>query len=419
MKGFKKDRSSLRRLKETKEVVINGKNDGICHEDGTAHRQEILKETPLKYHSSLCPLNLEEEKQRFLTLGLLPRFQLKEGKESVENMMQTKRKFQIRFDLFNEAARILETVKQKYGDGDRYLHCAYGEPIRCPDASEIIYEYLQENAIDDNLQVLWSNDISCSGRMTWHGPALKKNRPEERKYTLWLKNSTENAFLREKGITCLADHEIGTHYFRMCNDGLQPWFASRDKFGIKSLRSYQLLRTEEGLATINTVLNARVKYLWYPALLYFSACMASEMTFKELFDHLAHYIRNDEQRWKHVMRIKRGLQNPNDLGGCGKDQCYFEGAIDILRQLDTIDFRLLMAGKICLEDLPRVRRMARQDCIKIPLFMRDMQRYRRLLKQIAQLNGIPTDGDKRERNIVPSTNFDVFLHKVKTERSSL
>ena len=45
--------------------------------------------------------------------------------------------------------------------------------------------------------------------MTWHGPALKKNRPEERKYTLWLKNSTENAFLREKGITCLADHEIG------------------------------------------------------------------------------------------------------------------------------------------------------------------------------------------------------------------
>ena len=47
--------------------------------------------------------------------------------------------------------------------------------------------------------------------MTWHGPALKKNRPEERKYTLWLKNSTENAFLREKGITCLADHEIGEY----------------------------------------------------------------------------------------------------------------------------------------------------------------------------------------------------------------
>lgn len=26
-----------------------------------------------------------------------------------------------------------------------------------------------------------------------------------------------------------------------------------------------------------------------------------------------------------VMRIKKGLENPNDLGGHGGDQCYFEG----------------------------------------------------------------------------------------------
>ena len=69
----------------------------------------------------------------------------------------------------------------------------------------------------------------------------------------------------------------------MCNDGLQPWFASRDKFGIKSLRSYQLLRTEEGLATINTVLNARVKYLWYPALLY---CKLLLMLFFVIVDNV-------------------------------------------------------------------------------------------------------------------------------------
>jgi hypothetical protein len=37
-----------------------------------------------------------------------------------------------------------------------------------------------------------------------------------------------------------------------------------------------------------------------------------------------------------------------------------------------------------------------------------------MLKQIAQLNGIPTETDKKERNFIPSTNFDVFLHKVKT-----
>ena len=49
------------------------------------------------------------------------------------------------------------------------------------------------------------------------------------------------------------------------------------------------------------------------------------MTFKQLFDHLEEYVDSPEQRWKHVMRVKRGLLDPNDLGGYGKDQCYFEG----------------------------------------------------------------------------------------------
>ena len=49
--------------------------------------------------------------------------------------------------------------------------------------------------------------------MMWHGPSLKYNRPEARRYTLLLNsNPSENAFLRENGIICLADHEIGTHF---------------------------------------------------------------------------------------------------------------------------------------------------------------------------------------------------------------
>lgn len=56
-----------------------------------------------------------------------------------------------------------------------------------------------------------------------------------------------------------------------------------------------------------------------------TACKSTEMTFKQLFDHLGKFLYNPEQRWKHVMRVKRGLIDPNDLGGYGKDQCYFEG----------------------------------------------------------------------------------------------
>ena len=49
------------------------------------------------------------------------------------------------------------------------------------------------------------------------------------------------------------------------------------------------------------------------------------MTFKQLFEHLKIYVENPEWRWRHCVRVKRGLLNPNDIGGYGKDQCYFEG----------------------------------------------------------------------------------------------
>ncbi len=56
-----------------------------------------------------------------------------------------------------------------------------------------------------------------------------------------------------------------------------------------------------------------------------ASCMAEKMGFQELFNHLGQYVKDREQRWKVVMRIKRGLENPDALGGYGNDQVYFEG----------------------------------------------------------------------------------------------
>ena len=56
-----------------------------------------------------------------------------------------------------------------------------------------------------------------------------------------------------------------------------------------------------------------------------TACMSTEMTFKELFEHLEMYLYDKDQRWKYVMRVKRSLADCSELGGCGFDQCYFEG----------------------------------------------------------------------------------------------
>ena len=62
-----------------------------------------------------------------------------------------------------------------------------------------------------------------------------------------------------------------------------------------------------------------------------TACMAEEMNFTELFDHIGQYIQDKELRWRHVMRIKRALRDPNAVGGYGNDQIYFEGIrLDII-----------------------------------------------------------------------------------------
>ena len=46
----------------------------------------------------------------------------------------------------------------------------------------------------------------------WQGPHARFKRPEDRKYSMWIKDAKDNNFIREYGMRCLADHEIGTHF---------------------------------------------------------------------------------------------------------------------------------------------------------------------------------------------------------------
>ncbi|KAK3096593.1 hypothetical protein FSP39_001549 [Pinctada imbricata] len=348
---------------------------------------KTYEQQPVKFAGAICPLNLEEQKEKFLKHGKLPKFVLKGSEEEIENLYQ-KACNQIRFDLFGEAEHILKVIKEKYGDGENYLDAMYGERISKEQATEVLTKYLVENNLDGAMSIIWCNDLVSSAKMMWIGPHAKANKPESRTYSFWIKDNLDNIFIRDYGIRCLADHEIGTHFFRSFNDGLQPWYSDRKRFNLRGLGSLEELRTEEGLAAINTILNAKAHYLWGPALQYYSACKSAEMTFKQLYDHLSMYIKNTDYRWRLCMRVKRGLIDPNDLGGYGKDQCYFEGAVEILRNLDEIDFQLLMSGKMCVDELNRCKRLSRTDCVKLPAFMRNETKYKKQLRAISTLNGL-------------------------------
>ena len=90
----------------------------------------------------------------------------------------------------------------------------------------------------------------------------------------------------------MLNHEIGTHYLRDLNEGLQPWRKRKEKFRIEDKNP-----TEEGLASLHTVLEIPGHDLWRPAVLYFSTWFAATHSFAELFAELNKYVHDPDERW--------------------------------------------------------------------------------------------------------------------------
>ena len=108
------------------------------------------------------------------------------------------------------------------------------------------------------------------------------------------------------------------------------------------------------------------------------------------------------------------------------------GAVEILRNLDSIDFKVLMSGKVCFDEIQRVKKLARMECIRMPAFMRNQEKYKKTIKQISQLNGLHLTHDtfkaplaylrrlKRGRRIgVPASNKKVRKKGTRGSRSGV
>ena len=119
-----------------------------------------IDETPQRFSGSLCPTNLQEQKEQFLKHGILPKFKLKENCDTVEAITNRKRG-QIKFDYLQEAKVVLERVKNKYGDGMRFQDLAFGPRIDYITASEKLAHYLSENNAEGDITVYWTPDLTC------------------------------------------------------------------------------------------------------------------------------------------------------------------------------------------------------------------------------------------------------------------
>jgi hypothetical protein len=64
------------------------------------------------------------------------------------------------------------------------------------------------------------------------------------------------------------------------------------------------------------------------------------------------------------------------------------GAINVLSNKENIDWVALYAGRICLDEVARVRRIVRRDLITLPHYLSDIVKYRRTMDDIACVNGL-------------------------------
>lgn len=114
----------------------------------------------------------------------------------------------------------------------------------------------------------------------------------------------------------------GTHYIRGVNNTRQPWHSSegRKQYSLKPANP-----TEEGLASLHSVLFRKQPFLWRAALLYYTIERASHLSFSALFQDLEQYVQDAGVRWEYCVRAKRGQTDTSQPGTTAGSTELWEG----------------------------------------------------------------------------------------------
>ncbi|XP_062997603.1 microtubule-associated tyrosine carboxypeptidase 1-like isoform X2 [Elgaria multicarinata webbii] len=269
-----------------------------------------------------------------------------------------------------EAVGIINAVLEKYGTYESFEASNGGKLLSKCQIWSIIRKYMQKEGCSGEVVVHLTEDLLSQAVMM-----VENSRP-----TLAINLSGA----RQNWLEGVLRHEIGTHYIRGVNNTHQPWHSmeGRKRYGLKPANP-----TEEGLASLHSVLFRKQPFLWRAALLYYTIYQASRLSFCDLFHDLARYVQDAGVRWEYCVRAKRGQADTSWPGCFSKDQVYLDGILRILRHRQTINFQLLAAlGKVSYEDVDHLKKYGVLEKARIPHFMQDLERYMQHLNHIVTTN---------------------------------
>ncbi|XP_004600665.2 microtubule-associated tyrosine carboxypeptidase 1 [Sorex araneus] len=317
---------------------------------------------------ALRPTNMDDERLKFFQSHYTynPQFKYQEPLPTavLEKYCAASGQF------IHQAVGIIEAVLEKFGTYEQFEAVTGGQLLTKCQIWSIARKYMQKEGCAGEVVVQLSEDLLSQAVMMVENsrPTLAINLSGARQY--WLEG--------------MLRHEIGTHYLRGVNNARQPWRSAegRLQYGLRPANP-----TEEGLASLHSVLFRKHPFLWRAALLYYTIHRAAAMSFRQLFHDLARYVQDADVRWEYCVRAKRGQTDTSQPGCFSKDQVYLDGIVRILRHRQTIDFPMLTSlGKVSYEDIDHLRPHGVLEKTRVPHFMQDLARYRQQLEHIMATN---------------------------------
>ncbi|XP_062985717.1 putative tyrosine carboxypeptidase MATCAP2 [Elgaria multicarinata webbii] len=318
--------------------------------------------------TAIKPSNVEREKMKFFKSDFTYNPQFEYASSALSNVLAKHSHASNTF--LKQAIKIMELTLQKYGSYESFEQATGGSLLPRSRIWNHVRKYMAKEGCLGEIVVHLSEDLLSRASMT-----VVNGRP-----TLTINISTA----REHWLEGMLRHEIGTHYLRGINNNSQLWSncSGRRKHGLKPINP-----TEEGLASIHSVLFRKDPFLWRAALLYYTVYQASQMSFRQLFEDIGRFVRDPNTRWDYCVRAKRGWADTSQPGCFSKDQVYLDGILRILRYRHSIDFYLLTAlGKVSYEDVDRLKDLGMTENMKIPHFLQDYTRYMEHLEKIMEVN---------------------------------
>ncbi len=314
----------------------------------------------------MTPINLAEEKKKFFKKNCQYNPQFKYSGLITLNKRYKYGKVKPKY--LNLAKKILE---QAFADKTKKeIRECEGEKLSQEEAQKMIDSFLVNNKLDDVIEVVWSEQFLASS--SYYKNKFKIQLPLQ---------------YRRNEFKATLYHELGTHAIKRINYTQQPFYKRKKKYGF-----HNYLRTEEGLASLNSLVAKKFKLNYLGALNYVGIDVAQKNSFIHTFNYFMDYL-NTEQAWRRTVKHKRGLYDTSKPGGFTKDVVYFEGIIEVWTFLQKSNFDLegLYLGKISYKDIDKAREINPDFKPVLPNFItQNRTKYIQQIKDIAKINHLPT-----------------------------